>query len=84
MSAGITGKGGKSVNPIYSESAPPASVKPIPAGSQPTTPKSISAIRQAEVNRKSASMAKIDKMKAAQTGNLESIYNGTLSWGNYK
>ena len=84
MSGGITGKGGKSVNPIYNESVPPASVKQIPGGSKPATPKSISAICQAEMNRKDASMAKIDKMKAAQTGNLESIKNGTLSWGNYK
>ena len=86
VTGGITGKGGKNVSSIYKESVPPAqsSVKVIPGGSKPATTKSLSAIKQAEANRTSASNKKIENMKAAQNGNLESIKNGTLSWGNYK
>ena len=60
------------------------SVRVIPGGSKPATPKDITAVRQAEADRTSASTAKIAKMKAAQNGNLESIKDGTLSWGDYK
>jgi hypothetical protein len=60
------------------------SVRVISGGSKPATPKDITAIRQAEANRTSATTNKIDKMKNAQNGNLESIKDGTLEWGNYK
>lgn len=81
---GITGAGGKNVNPIYKESIPPASVKSIPAGSKPATPKSIESIRNTEAKRLADSQRRVDRLKNAQNGNLESIKNGTLDWGKYR
>ena len=39
-SGGITGSGGANVAPTYKQSIPPATVKAIPKGSKPLTPKS--------------------------------------------
>ena len=68
---GITGAGGKYVNPVYKEVGP--TVKVIKPGSKPLTPKSLEAKRSAEKLRIDKSINRIKNLK-------KSLDNGTISW----
>ena len=65
-SAGITGPGGKKVNPVYN--TPTSNVKVIKAGSKPLTPKTREALSLAEDARIAASLS---RLKMFQEGRMQ-------------
>jgi hypothetical protein len=67
---GITGGGGKNVNPVYSQSFPPSSVKVVPAKKNPAINKITNSLKSWELQqRKSGRMAQAEAAIAShQTG----------------